>query len=101
MRRASRDAGSGRLPRPGRSQSPGRPPLPTDLLPTMRPALLIKIALWLILIGAAAQLTPQPAWPSWLAQAVFWAGVALGLGTLLVAAWRADRARKHRDRGPD
>jgi hypothetical protein len=67
----------------------------------MRPALLIKIALWLILIGAVAQLTPNPAWPEAVAQAVFWTGVALGFGILLVAAWRLDRARNRRRNPPD
>ncbi|MFM1892685.1 MAG: hypothetical protein RLZ44_1762 [Pseudomonadota bacterium] len=67
----------------------------------MRYPLLIKIALWLVVIGAAAQLTPNPAWPPAVAQAVFWTGVALGLGALLVAAWRADRARNRRRKESD
>jgi hypothetical protein len=60
----------------------------------MHAALLLKIALWMTLIGAVAQLTPNPAWPSWLAQAVFWTGVGLTFVLLLRAAWRADQARK-------
>ncbi len=62
----------------------------------MHSPLLLKIALWMTVIGAAAQLTPNPAWPETLAQGVFWGGVALGLGTLLAGAWRVDRARKRR-----
>jgi hypothetical protein len=65
----------------------------------MRGALLLKIALWMILVGAVAQLTPNPAWPQALAETVFWLGVTLALGTLLVGAWRADRAR-NRNTGP-
>lgn len=65
----------------------------------MKTSLILKIALWLILLGTAAQLTPNPAWPRALAQGVFWSGVAIGLGVLLLWAWRFDRARNQRRRG--
>jgi hypothetical protein len=51
-------------------------------------ALLGKISFWLIVIGALALLTPQPAWPEWLARMVLSAGIALGLTTLGVSLWR-------------
>ncbi|MEW8505414.1 MAG: hypothetical protein AB2598_01815 [Candidatus Thiodiazotropha sp.] len=54
----------------------------------MKFALLGKIAFWLIVIGALALLTPQPAWPEWLARMILSAGIALGLTTLGVSLWR-------------
>jgi hypothetical protein len=51
-------------------------------------ALLGKIAFWLTVIGALALLTPQPAWPEWLARMVLSAGIALGVTTLGVSLWR-------------
>ncbi len=48
----------------------------------MRWLLLSKIAFWLIVIGTVALVTPNPAWPEWLARMVLATGVALGLTTL-------------------
>lgn len=42
----------------------------------------------MVLIGAAALLTPQPAWPEWLARMLLSAGVALGVTALGVTMWR-------------
>ncbi|MCU7922424.1 MAG: hypothetical protein KZQ88_06970 [Candidatus Thiodiazotropha sp. (ex Dulcina madagascariensis)] len=54
----------------------------------MKYALLGKVSFWLVLIGAAALLTPQPAWPEWLARMLLSAGVALGVTALGVTMWR-------------
>jgi len=59
----------------------------------LKSALLGKISFWLIAIGLFALITPQPAWPAWLARMVFATGVALGLTTLGVAFWRRGKGR--------
>lgn len=50
----------------------------------MQPALTFKLAFWLVIIGLAAQLAPNPAWPEWLARMTLSAGVALGVVGLLL-----------------
>jgi hypothetical protein len=54
----------------------------------LKSALLGKISFWLIVIGSLALLTPQPAWPEWLARMILSAGIALGVTTLGVMIWR-------------
>jgi hypothetical protein len=54
----------------------------------LKSALLGKIAFWLIVIGSLALMTPQPAWPEWLARMVLSSGIALGLTALGVSLWR-------------
>ena len=54
----------------------------------LKSALLGKVSFWLIVIGVFALVTPQPAWPEWLARMILSAGVALGLTTIGVAFWR-------------
>ena len=48
----------------------------------MHTGLLFKVAFWLVVIGAAALLTPNPAWPEWLARFVLSLGIALGVAAL-------------------
>jgi hypothetical protein len=55
----------------------------------LKTALLGKVSFWLIVIGVFALITPQPAWPEWLARMLISAGIALGLTTLGVSVWRA------------
>jgi len=50
----------------------------------MRSALLLKISFWLIVIGLFALVTPQPAWPEWLARMAVSTGLALAVTTLVV-----------------
>ncbi len=50
----------------------------------MRDALLAKGSFWLIVIGAFALMTPNPAWPEWLARMVLSTGIALAITTLIV-----------------
>ncbi len=50
----------------------------------MRDALLAKLSFWLIVIGAFALVTPNPAWPEWLARMVLSTGIALAVTTLIV-----------------
>lgn len=57
----------------------------------MRNSLLIKIAFWLVVIGAFALLTPNPAWPEWLARMTLSTGIALGVTTLLVSWYKSRR----------
>ena len=57
----------------------------------MRNSLLIKIAFWLVVIGAFALLTPNPAWPEWLARMTLSTGIALGITTLLVSWYKSRR----------
>ncbi|PUB80057.1 MAG: hypothetical protein DBP02_21365 [gamma proteobacterium symbiont of Ctena orbiculata] len=55
---------------------------------SLKSALLGKISFWLIVVGSAALLTPQPAWPEWLARMILSAGIALGATTLGVLLWQ-------------
>lgn len=64
----------------------------------MYKAALIKLAFWMTLVGGVAQLTPNPAWPQWLAEGVMWSGIGIGLGMLLYRAWQLDRERNRRRR---
>jgi membrane protein implicated in regulation of membrane protease activity len=50
----------------------------------VRDALLAKLSFWLIVIGAFALMTPNPAWPEWLARMVLSTGIALAITTLIV-----------------
>lgn len=50
----------------------------------MRSALLLKISFWLIVIGLIALVTPQPAWPEWLARMTLSTGLALAITTVVV-----------------
>ena len=54
----------------------------------MQPALLFKIAFWMIVIGAAALLAPNPAWPEAAARFVLALGVALGVTALVLPFFR-------------
>jgi Na+/proline symporter len=54
----------------------------------LKSALLGKISFWLIVIGSLALLTPQPAWPEWLARMILSSGIALGVTTLGVLLWK-------------
>ncbi|WP_457675811.1 hypothetical protein [Thiolapillus sp.] len=50
----------------------------------MRDALLAKLSFWLVVIGAFALMTPNPAWPEWLARMVLSTGIALAITTFIV-----------------
>ena len=50
----------------------------------MHSGLIFKIAFWLIIIGAAALLTPNPAWPEWVARMTLSTGIALAVTALLL-----------------
>jgi len=68
--------------------------------PRMHGILLLKIAFWMIIIGALAQLTPNPAWPEWMSKGMMWTGGGIGLGYLLIKAWQIDsKQRRHRKEG--
>lgn len=62
----------------------------------MRGAVLFKVAFWLVVIGTAALLTPNPAWPEWLARMILSAGIALGLTNLGVSLYRMRHGAKSR-----
>jgi hypothetical protein len=62
----------------------------------LKSALLGKLAFWLIVIGTFALITPNPAWPEWLARMVLSTGIALGITTLLVA-YRDKRKSEKKD----
>ena len=65
----------------------------------MRSLLLSKVSFWLIVIGAVALVTPNPAWPEWLARMVLSTGIALGVTHLGLGIWR--RRRGERPGAPD
>lgn len=58
----------------------------------MKYPLLIKVSFWMVIIGLAAQLTPNPAWPLWLARLVLAGGVALFVATIF-DRWRSQRKK--------
>ncbi|WP_456445517.1 hypothetical protein [Thiolapillus sp.] len=60
----------------------------------MRDALLAKLSFWLIVIGAFALLTPNPAWPEWLARMILSTGIALAITTLIVKYREARKKQK-------
>ena len=64
----------------------------------LKTALLGKLAFWLIVIGTFALITPQPAWPEWLARMVLSTGIALGLTTLLVSFWKKKKSAQPDDK---
>lgn len=57
----------------------------------VKTALLIKVSFWLVVIGLFALITPNPAWPEWLARMVLSTGIALAITSLLVKWWRSRR----------
>jgi len=57
----------------------------------MNIALAIKVSFWLILLGVAALLTPNPAWPEWVARILISLGVAI-----LVTSFIAPRLRNRK-----
>ncbi|HEC05626.1 hypothetical protein [Thiolapillus sp.] len=59
----------------------------------MRDAFLVKLSFWLIVIGAFALLTPQPAWPEWLARMILSTGIALAITTAIVK-YRESRKKR-------
>jgi|AMFO01.1.fsa_nt_gi hypothetical protein len=59
----------------------------------MKTSLLIKVSFWLVVIGAFALLTPNPAWPEWLARMTLSTGIALGITTLVVRYRESKRKR--------
>ena len=64
----------------------------------MNSALLLKIAFWMVLVGVAALLAPNPAWPEWVARMVISTGVGLavaGLAAPAVKRWK--QSRRERD----
>jgi hypothetical protein len=61
----------------------------------LKSALLGKVSFWLIAIGSLALLTPQPAWPEWLARMILSAGIALGVTTLGVVLWQKRRGNSN------
>lgn len=53
----------------------------------LKAALLTKIAFWMTVLGIFALITPNPAWPEWLARMVLSTGIALGLVTVGLSLW--------------
>ena len=58
----------------------------------MRNALLAKLSFWLIVIGAFALVTPNPAWPEWLARMVLSTGIALAI-TMFIVKYREKKKK--------
>jgi hypothetical protein len=57
--------------------------------------LLFKVAAWMVVIGLVALVTPNPAWPEWLARMILSAGIALAVTTAGLRWWRG-RTRRRR-----
>lgn len=54
----------------------------------LKAAILTKIAFWMTVLGIFALITPNPAWPEWLARMVLSTGIALGLVTVGLSLWK-------------
>jgi membrane protein implicated in regulation of membrane protease activity len=50
----------------------------------MHIGLAIKVAFWLVIVGLAALLAPNPAWPEWVARIVLSLGVAIVVTAFVV-----------------
>lgn len=59
----------------------------------MQTALALKIAFWLVVIGLAALLTPNPAWPEWFARMVLSTGIALAVVGMLLPYLKRKRKK--------
>lgn len=57
----------------------------------MHSGLILKIAFWMILIGLAALLAPNPAWPETVARFVLSLGIALGVTGLILPVLKRNR----------
>ncbi|MEG7523732.1 MAG: hypothetical protein M3H12_11615 [Chromatiales bacterium] len=57
----------------------------------LKTALLGKLSFWLIIIGVFALITPNPAWPEWMARMALSTGIALGLTTIGVGLWNRNK----------
>ncbi|MCU0935958.1 MAG: hypothetical protein MUF66_07770 [Gammaproteobacteria bacterium] len=65
----------------------------------MKTGMLLKLSFWLMVVGAVALVTPNPAWPAWAGwSAVIGGAVVIPLG-LLYGGRRASRGG--RGRGPE
>ena len=64
----------------------------------MHTGLLLKVAFWLVIIGVAALLTPNPAWPEWLARFVLSLGIALGVAALALPLVKRGKKTTRRDK---
>ncbi len=60
----------------------------------MKTSILIKISFWLVVIGAFALLTPNPAWPEWLARMTLSTGIALAITTVVVRYREVKKKRR-------
>ena len=60
--------------------------------------LLLKVAFWLVVIGLAALLTPNPAWPEYVARFVLSLGIALGVVALVLPFLKRGRKSPPGDR---
>ena len=58
----------------------------------MRSALPLKIAVWLVIIGTATLMAPNPAWPEWVSRVVLSTGIALGLTIYVTRLWKQRRS---------
>ena len=57
----------------------------------MQSGLLPKISVWLVIIGVAALLAPNPAWPEWVSRTVLAIGLVLGLSTYATGRRKSKR----------
>jgi len=55
----------------------------------------MKLSFWLVVIGIFALVTPQPAWPEWLARMTLSTGIALAITTVIVKY--RERKKKEED----
>lgn len=62
----------------------------------MNRGVLFKAAFWLVLVGIAALVAPNPVWPEWLARMSISTGIGLvvaGLAAPAVKRWQANRRK--------
>jgi Zn-dependent protease len=65
----------------------------------VKTGLLLKVAFWLMVVGAVALVTPNPAWPAWAGWSAIVGGAVLIPVGLLYGGRRASRGARGRDTG--
>jgi Zn-dependent protease len=67
----------------------------------VKTGVLLKVAFWLMVVGAVALVTPNPAWPAWAGWSAIVGGAVLIPVGLLYGGRRASRGNRAHGPGKD